>query len=130
VFESGPRVRLALVFGSAAKGRLHAGSDLDVGVIPDDPAWTLRDELDLAARLTRAVGREVDLVRLDRAPALLRWEVARAHARILAEPKAELSRFVARALLDYADMADAIRSAQARVLRRLRTSRTRGAEAR
>jgi predicted nucleotidyltransferase len=39
VFESGPRVRLALVFGSAAKGRLHAGSDLDVGVIPDARLW-------------------------------------------------------------------------------------------
>ena len=126
----GPRVRLAVIFGSAAKGRLHAGSDLDVGVVPDDPAWTLGDELNLAVRLTRAVGREVDLVRLDLAPALLRWEVARAHVPIVAEPKAELSRFVAHAALDYADMADAIRSAQVGTLRRLRASGRRGVEAR
>jgi hypothetical protein len=91
---------------------------LDLVVLPG-AEWTLGDELDLAARLTRATGREVDLVRLDSASSLVRWEVARAHILILAEPQQELARFLARAALEHAEMADLLSDVRARVLRRL-----------
>jgi hypothetical protein len=102
------------------KGPYHEASDLDVAVAPERSDWTLSDELQLAARLTRASGREVDLIRLDRAPALLRWEIARAHVVVLADPPYELTRFLADAALDHADMAPLLAHARSVLTRRLR----------
>jgi predicted nucleotidyltransferase len=117
---SAPPLRLALLFGSGAKGRLRPESDLDVGVVPVDPEMTLRDELALATLLGRATGREVDIVRLDRAPALLRWEVARNHRVLLADPPETRSRFIARAALEHAEMRPLLEDARRRLARRLR----------
>lgn len=117
--EGGPRLRLALLFGSAAKGKLRADSDLDVGIVPADPALSLRGELELAARLGRATGREVDIVRLDEAPAILRFEVARDHILLAADPPAALPRFLAEAALDHAEMKPLWDDARRRLARRL-----------
>jgi predicted nucleotidyltransferase len=76
-FAEGPPLRLAVLFGSAARGRTRPDSDVDVGILPNDPDLPLHAELDLQARLERACGRSVDLVRLDRVSSLLKWEVAR-----------------------------------------------------
>lgn len=53
-------VRVALLFGSEARGTAHAGSDVDVAV--DAPA---ADPLELAAMLSEALSREVDVVPLE-----------------------------------------------------------------
>jgi predicted nucleotidyltransferase len=67
-----PNVRLAVLFGSTATGTEHDSSDVDLLVDLDDPAV---DRLaDLAGRLTKRVGRDVQLVRLRdarRAPVLM-----------------------------------------------------------
>jgi predicted nucleotidyltransferase len=68
-----PNVRLAVLFGSLATGRSHAGSDLDVLVSLADPA--VRRVADITGRLERSLGREVQLVRLqdaERTPLLMR----------------------------------------------------------
>ena len=65
-------VRLALLFGSAATGADGAASDVDVLVDLRDAS--LERVLDLDAKLTAALGRPVDLLRLEdaeRAPAFL-----------------------------------------------------------
>jgi len=95
----GPPLRLAILFGSAARGTLHAESDVDVGIIPRDAGLPWDEESDLQVRLTRACGRAVDLVRLDRASTLLRWEAARTAVRLLAEPLSEHPRFIAAAAI-------------------------------
>ncbi len=103
----GPALRLAVLFGSAASGRLRADSDVDVAILPRDPDLPLRTELELQTALTRACGREVDLVRLDHATTLLLWEVARTGRPLLeVEPK-EFARFRARAAAEWADFAPA-----------------------
>jgi len=56
-------VRFALLFGSAARGTETPGSDVDVVVAVRDPS--LDRIVDLAAKLTEATGRRVDLVRLE-----------------------------------------------------------------
>jgi len=117
--DEGPPLRLALVFGSAARGTARPGSDVDVAIIPVDSNLELREELDLAARCSAACGREVDLVRLDRATPVLRWEAARSHLLLLADPPHELPRFLARAALDHADMAPLLDDCQRRFRRRL-----------
>jgi predicted nucleotidyltransferase len=101
----GPSLRFALLFGSATAGRMHPESDLDVGIVPVDPDLPLRAELELQASLERASGGPVDLIRLDRASTLLRWEAARRGVSLVARSPDELTRFVARAALDHADLA-------------------------
>jgi predicted nucleotidyltransferase len=105
VLASGPPVRLALLFGSASRGALRQTSDLDIGVIFHEPAPSLGQELALAADLSRATGREIDLVRLDSASTLVRWEVARSAVLIHASPRSTWSNFIAQAALEHADMA-------------------------
>jgi len=60
-------VRFALLFGSAATGHETPESDLDLLVDLRDPS--LERLLDLSARLSATLGREVDLVRLEDAEA-------------------------------------------------------------
>jgi predicted nucleotidyltransferase len=55
-------VELALLFGSFARGQEHAASDVDVAVLGSG-----LDLLELAADLSAAVRREVDVVDLSRA---------------------------------------------------------------
>jgi predicted nucleotidyltransferase len=107
VIDAGPRLRLAILFGSAARGWLRDDSDLDIAVLPEDPGLPLRAELELQAALTRAAGREVDLVRLDHAPTLLRWEIARSGRVVVANPPSERVRFLSQAACEHADFAPA-----------------------
>lgn len=53
-------LELALLFGSHARGRAHDGSDVDVAVLGRDV-----DVLELARDLSLAVGKEVDVVRIE-----------------------------------------------------------------
>lgn len=65
-------VRLAVLFGSLARGTDGPASDIDILVSLRDPG--IGRLADIAGRLSEAVGREVQLVRLDdaeRAPSLL-----------------------------------------------------------
>lgn len=119
VLTGGPPLRLALVFGSGARGALRGDSDIDVGIIPRDPDLPLVTELDLQVRLERACGREVDLVRLDLASTLLKWEAARAAVLVLADPPHEFPRFVATAAIDHADLMTALVPEAARFRQRL-----------
>lgn len=60
VLSTKPGVRLALLFGSRARGTSHAGSDVDVAVLAPG-----EDLLALGSELTRAVGTTVDVISLD-----------------------------------------------------------------
>ena len=57
-----PNVRFALLFGSAAEGTDVVTSDVDLLVALGDPS--LERVVDLSERLTAAVGRSVDVVRI------------------------------------------------------------------
>lgn len=61
-FAARPEVRLALLFGSRARGRERAGSDVDVAIAAEP-----FDALSLVRDLTAATGLAVDVVDLDRA---------------------------------------------------------------
>lgn len=67
-----PNVRLAVLFGSMATGREHAGSDVDVLVaLRDDSIARLAD---LSGRLSQRLRRDVQVVRLaeaERSPLLM-----------------------------------------------------------
>jgi predicted nucleotidyltransferase len=109
--HSGPPLRLAILFGSTAKGTQRGDSDIDIGIIPEDPEMSLAEELTLQTEMSRVSGRQVDLVRLDRASTILRWQVVR-YGRPLfeAEPFA-MARFTADAIAEYLDFAPAFEHA-------------------
>jgi predicted nucleotidyltransferase len=74
VLDTMPSVRLAVLFGSATRRAARPTSDVDIGILLDrdtDPSSAL------AVALERAVGRPVDVIWLDTAPPLLRFEIAR-----------------------------------------------------
>ncbi|MBV8734308.1 MAG: nucleotidyltransferase domain-containing protein [Solirubrobacterales bacterium] len=56
-------VRLALLFGSAARGTAAPGSDVDVLVALRDPG--LERVVELSTKLSAATGRRVDVIRLE-----------------------------------------------------------------
>ncbi len=111
VLREGPPLRLAMLFGSAATGRLRPDSDIDIAILPEDGDMPLRVELDLQVALERASGRQVDVARLDRASTLVRWEVARFGKPLWSSPPGEIVRFTAEAASEYLDFAPAFEQA-------------------
>ena len=122
VLESHPAVRLAVLFGSAARGEPGPESDVDLGLILDSAAWTPPACWSLEAALGRACRRTVELVPLDRAPPLLRFEIAR-DGRVLLDrsPHAWVD-FRARAMTDWWDWAPTARFLNSAAAARLRAA--------
>jgi predicted nucleotidyltransferase len=68
-------VRFALLFGSAVRRGPDAAGDVDLAIgFRGSPSWFERARL--ANEIEASLGRPVDLVDLDEASTLLRWEVA------------------------------------------------------
>jgi len=120
--ESETAVRLAVLFGSGARERLREGSDLDIGVLGVDPAKLAA----LEATLARVARRPVDLVALESAPPLLRFEVAREGRVLLERADHAWSDFKAKAMLDWWDWAPYARRFHEAAAARLRQSVDRG----
>lgn len=103
VLAETPAVRLAVLFGSAARRTDRQDSDLDIGVSwrhgaePTGPA--------LSVALERAAGRRIDVVWLDEAPPLLRFEIARDGLVVVERVPHAWADFRARAMIDWWDWA-------------------------
>ena len=102
--ESEPDVAYAVLFGSNTRGTAHAGSDADVAVEfrPGAPR-DMRALGGLAARLRSAIGRPVDLVLLDEAPAPLAYRIFRDGSLLVERDHRLMVARKARALLTYLD---------------------------
>lgn len=100
-------IRLAVVFGSIARGRSRRDSDIDIGVLldADSPEIMQALEVDLA----RALRRTVDLILLNTAPPLLRFEVARDGEVLFARQPSDWTDFKAHAMVDWWDWASTAR---------------------
>jgi predicted nucleotidyltransferase len=118
VVAAGPPLRLAIMFGSLAKGTARTESDLDLAILPRDLDLSLHAELELSVALTRATGREVDLVRLERVSPLLRWEIART-GRVVCGERDDFVRLRRDAAIEHADFADVLARTAATYRRRL-----------
>ena len=104
--EQMPSVRLAVLFGSAARETVGSDSDIDIGVSLErgsdfSPA--------LRVALERAAGLPVDLVWLDEAPPLLRFEIARDGRVLLQRDAHGWAEFRAHAMIDWWDWAPTAR---------------------
>jgi predicted nucleotidyltransferase len=119
---SEPGIQLAVLFGSAARGRLQSNSDLDIGLLGVEPARLGT----LASMLSRVARRPVDVVALESAPPLLRFEVAREGRVLIERPAHAWSDFKAKAMVDWWDWAPHARRFHAASAARLRQMVSRG----
>lgn len=95
------------LFGSVARGQARRSSDVDVGVLYEvTPPATLEGlGGELAAELERAIGRPVDLVVLNRAPADLIHRVLRDGILVVERDRARRIAFEVKARNEYFDLA-------------------------
>lgn len=96
-------VRFAYLFGSTVQRGPDRARDVDVAVSFRRPA-SLFEVGELAASLEAQIGREVDVVDLDEATTLLRWEVVQ-NGRVVAAPDPRaLAEFRAAVPLEYLEL--------------------------
>lgn len=113
-----PAVRLAVHFGSTARGRGRPGSDLDVGVLLDEDGGTTLWEIEKA--LAAAIRQPIDLVDLRRAPPLLRFQIARDGRALVERREGDWKRFKYHAVRDWWDWEPTARRLHRRAVERLR----------
>ena len=97
-----PEVRLAVLFGSTARGKAGPGRDVDIGVLldPDTPDTRGRVEVELE----RVVGdRSVDVIFLKEAPPLLRFEIAKEGVVLRQDQDGLWTDFKTQAMIDWWD---------------------------
>ena len=94
------RVLGAWLYGSHARGKARPGSDVDLGVLCDEPLDPVR-LFDAGGRLTATLKAPVDLVDLRMAGGLLRVEATH-RGRALLGPSLEADLFATHALADHA----------------------------
>ncbi|MFZ5470248.1 MAG: type VII toxin-antitoxin system MntA family adenylyltransferase antitoxin [Myxococcota bacterium] len=118
-----PAVRLAVLFGSHARGRASRHSDIDLAVLlaPDTP-----QNRKATRRATLALAQTIDIVFTADAPPLLRMEIAR-HGKVLIERQPfAWANFKAKAMIDWGDWGPHARRMWKAAIQRLREEMGRG----
>lgn len=106
-------LRLAVVFGSRARGGARADSDLDLAYDGEV------DEVSLMELVGRIAHCDVDLVRLDRADVILKNRIAREGVPVFQAAPGAFARFAADAALEYLDLEPLLVDSRRRYLRRV-----------
>ena len=101
-----------------AQGKARPKSDVDLGILLDPYSPGLRFRVE--AELGRAAGRPVDVILLDDAPPLLRFEIAREGVLLFQREDHLWTDFKTKAMVDWWDWAPTHRMIAAGVVRRLR----------
>jgi predicted nucleotidyltransferase len=96
-----PDVVAVYLFGSVARGDSHAGSDVDLALLPRRPLESLT-RFDLQEELARQLGRDVDLIDLRAASAVSRAQVFTGDVLLFCGDRFARQLFEATALSDYA----------------------------
>ena len=120
--EAWPDVRLAVLFGSTARGTARRASDLDIGVSVPETS----DLMALRVAVQRATSQQVDVIRLEEAPPHLRFQIARDGRVIVERAVGAWADFRARAMIDWWDWAPTLRSMHRTMAERLREEAGRG----
>jgi predicted nucleotidyltransferase len=118
IFQKYPGVQAVYVFGSAAAGKHHAESDLDLAVYSRDPAIRAK-RLDILADLTRRGFNNVDLVFLDKNDVVLRFGAVRQNRLVYCAKDFDASAFFSLVLRQYFDFAPYLKTQREAYKRRV-----------
>jgi predicted nucleotidyltransferase len=102
LLQADPRVRVAWLFGSAARGTAGARSDIDVAILVAAPL-AAGEEMVLREALAAAARRRVDLVFAEEAPPLLAREIVADGVLLACRDDEARVAFEGRALARYLD---------------------------
>lgn len=97
-----PEIRLAIVFGSAARQSQRSESDVDVAILSRE-TMDVESRMELIAAIAGATGRSVDLVDLHEVGEPLLGEILTRGVRILVRDELAYADLIRRHLLDAAD---------------------------
>ncbi|HEB98653.1 MAG TPA: nucleotidyltransferase domain-containing protein [Thiotrichales bacterium] len=102
LLEEEAGIRLAILFGSLAKGRETAASDIDIAIAKERPL-TVTDKMALIETLASALGRPVDLVDLRTVGEPLLGRILTEGERLLVRDERLLAELIKKHLFDSAD---------------------------
>ena len=103
-FEEDPRIQVAYLYGSRSKGNQTTLSDIDIAVLLSElPENMLDYHLDLMDRISKVMGDDVDLVILNTAPPLLRYQVIKHGTVLYSREEKTRVEFEAKATGEYLD---------------------------
>lgn len=102
VFEKYPDVQAVYLFGSAASGKTHRESDLDLAIQPRGPSVRTK-KLDILADLARVGYCNVDLVFLDTDDIVLKFEAIRRNRAIYCSKDFNAGEYFSLTLRQYFD---------------------------
>lgn len=88
-------------------GRSRSDSDIDMAILACESELDDRAEIALVRDLTLAAKREVDLIRLENASTILKWQVANKGVPLHEAEPGEFARFRACAASEYIEFAPA-----------------------
>ena len=106
VFKKESALLAVYLFGSYASGNPHRYSDVDMAVLFDkttNPEDYTDKQIDLVVSLGRLLGREADVVVLNRAGSFLKYIVLKNGLRVYERPDRSERGFEARAIVEYFD---------------------------
>jgi predicted nucleotidyltransferase len=117
--EAQPEVLAAVVFGSAAAGRLRSESDIDLALLfAEDGLPDALAALELRAALEQRVGRDVDLIILNQASPILAFQAVKKGQVIVCKDARAYQLYVVRLISEYADFKRIRRPIEEAVLQR------------
>lgn len=97
------KIVFAYIFGSYAKGNVREDSDIDISIYLKDNIYTY-EYLDMKMQLSEVIKREVDLIILNDATPLLRYEIYKNNILLFTRDKSVESRYKVKTLFEYNDM--------------------------
>lgn len=93
------------LYGSAASGRVQAGSDIDIALLykrGEEPDHNKR--LQIEDHLTSVLKREVDLLVLNDASPIIRMQVLKKGIKVLERDRKEVNRYFVQTMNEYSDL--------------------------
>jgi predicted nucleotidyltransferase len=99
----GRDLRFCILFGSSSMRSPAAAKDVDLAISSLHP-MTLMQRGALELEIEDAVGKPVDVVDVDEASTLLRWEILRHGVVVASDDETALRTFQAHVPLEYADL--------------------------